>query len=410
MRRTSGTLGEMQDLFKHMHSLFVGALFSLLIAGSGCKPQTTQTTTRIVATPTLGSQPGSENAPAISAKEPPKGPSWRIGYERPSVIDVHGHISPRAFRLLRSTLDENGIRSMVNLSGGSTDKRILMSQKMNQREPRLIPFYSPRWRRAAELNFGLTEAKRLKQAVSKRGFRGLKIAKILGIGLRDVDGKRIPVDWPELDPLWEMAGKLGVPVAIHTGDPKAFWDPVNPENERYEELSLHPSWSMADPSSPSRQTLFDERNRMIKRHPKTTFICVHFGNNPEDLNAVDAWLNTYPNMLIDTSARIPEFGRHPPKQVREFFIRHKERILFGTDLGLSGRSIMLGSHGRETPTANDIKPFYDAHWRYFEGSETQIDHPTPIQGKWKIDAVNLPSDVLEHLYWKNAVRVLKLKH
>jgi hypothetical protein len=70
---------------------------------------------------------------------------------------------------------------------------------------------------------------------------------------------------------------------------------------------------------------------------------------------------------------------------------------------------MLGSTGNEEPTTDDIKPFYDAHWRFFEGKETQIEHPTPIQGRWKIDAINLPEEVLHDLYWKNAARVLNLK-
>jgi hypothetical protein len=69
---------------------------------------------------------------------------------------------------------------------------------------------------------------------------------------------------------------------------------------------------------------------------------------------------------------------------------------------------MLGSTGLDEPTEADIKPFYDAHWRFFEGAEEQIAHPTPIQGDWKIDAIHLPEDVLDDLYWKNAVRVLKL--
>ena len=61
------------------------------------------------------------------------------------------------------------------------------------------------------------------------------------------------------------------------------------------------------------------------------------------------------------------------------------------------------------PSMADVKPFYDAHWRFFEGSERGIAHPTPIQGDWTIDAINLPDDVLDHIYYKNALRILKLE-
>jgi len=336
------------------------------------------------------------------------GPTWRPGYVRPPVIDVHGHIMPFGFVRFHKVMAENDLRLMVNLSGGSRDERIRTSVKMADLDGRLLPFYSPRWRLATEPGFGKHEAARLERVVKKAGFRGLKIPKVLGLGLVDAQGRRIPVDWPELDPLWAKAGELGVPVAIHTGDPKAFWDPLTPKNERFAELSVHPAWSLSDPLNPSRDQLFAERNRVILRHPKTTFICVHFGNNPEDLSAVDGWLGAMPNMMIDTSARLAEIGRHRAKEVREFFVRHRHRILFGTDLGLGGRGIMLGSTGLDEPTEADIKPFYDAHWRFFEGAEEQIAHPTPIQGDWKIDAIHLPEDVLDDLYWKNAVRVLKL--
>jgi predicted TIM-barrel fold metal-dependent hydrolase len=147
---------------------------------------------------------------------------------------------------------------------------------------------------------------------------------------------------------------------------------------------------------------------VIAKHPKTTFISVHFGNDAEDLDYVDRLLDRHANLMIDTAARLGEIGRHPASEVRAFFIKHRKRIVFGTDLGLAKRMIMLGSVGREEPTRADVKPFYDAHWRFFEGREKGIAHPTPIQGRWTIDAIDLPDDVLEDIYFRNALRVLKL--
>ncbi len=181
------------------------------------------------------------------------------------------------------------------------------------------------------------------------------------------------------------------------------------DNERYEELALHPQWSFYGPQWPDRLSLLGELERVFAKHPKTTFISVHFGNNAEDLDYVDRILDTYPNVYIDTAARLGEIGRHPPDKVRNFFIKHADRVLFGTDIGLSERGIMLGSTGREVPTEADIKPFYDAHWRFFEGHEKAIAHPTPVQGRWTIDAIDLPDDVLLKLYRDNAMRVLRLR-
>lgn len=336
------------------------------------------------------------------------GPAWRPGYVRPKVFDIHTHIMPSGLERMAEIMRDNGLGVAVNLSGGSFGRGLEVSEAMAQRLPGLINFYTPNWRGAGLPDFGQREAAALELAVKEHGFRGLKIAKVLGLGASDASGQRVPIDWPELDPLWDKAGELGVPVAIHTGDPKAFWEPVTKANERYDELSVHPGWSYADGSVPPRAQLLAERDRMVSKHPNTTFICVHFGSNSEDLAYVDTLLASHPNVVIDTAARLGEIGRHPPEVTRAFFIKYRKRILFGTDLGLSAQGIMLGSTGADDPSMADVKPFYDAHWRFFEGSERGIPHPTPIQGRWTIDAIDLPDDVLDDIYFGNAARLLKI--
>jgi len=336
------------------------------------------------------------------------GPPWRPGYVRPPVIDIHTHLSPAALERIRTIVTDNGLDIVVNLSGGSLRRGAKQAVALQHEEPRVVHFMNPDWGLRDHPEFGQILAKSLEYAVQELGFKGLKISKALGLYLSDKAGQRLPVDTPVLDPMWAMAGRLGVPVAIHTGDPKAFWEPVTHANERYDELIIHPRWSFAGPEHPSRETLLAERDRLLERHRGTTFICVHFGNNPEDIDYVEGLLSRHPNVVLDTSARLGEIGRHSPERVRRLFITYADRILFGTDFGLGTSSIMLGSTGNVEPTMADVKPFFDAHWRFFEGSERQIDHPTPIQGNWKIDAINLPDEVLYKLYRGNAERLLKL--
>ncbi|RMF30397.1 MAG: hypothetical protein D6759_12035, partial [Chloroflexi bacterium] len=103
-----------------------------------------------------------------------------------------------------------------------------------------------------------------------------------------------------------------------------------------------------------------------------------------------------------TSARIGEIGRHPPEEVRAFFLKHQDRILFGTDLTLGWAAFEQEESERE-----DLGGFYAAHWRFFETEERQIEYPGyPIQGRWKVDAVGLPDEVLEKLYRRNALRLI----
>lgn len=327
--------------------------------------------------------------------------------ERIPIIDAHAHLSYFGAGRLARIMDDNGIRLMVNLSGGSPgrgmEQAVALAQLM---EGRVVNFYNPDWSRIDEPDFGVVEAIRLEDAVRSYGYKGLKIAKTLGLGVRWASAMLVEVDDPVMDPLWEKAGELGIPVSIHTADPKAFFEPLTPENERWEELSVHPSWSFHGGDYPTFGELMDALERVVARHPRTTFIGVHFGNNAEDLHWVDRMLDTYPNFMIDIAARVGEFGRHPADEVRAFFIEHQDRIVFGTDIGVGPNHLMLGSNGAEEPRMSDVKPFYDAHFRYLETNDRQIDHPAPIQGRWKVDAIGLPPEVLRKVYADNAERII----
>lgn len=323
------------------------------------------------------------------------------------VIDAHAHLSLQGARNIAKIMGQNGIRAMVNLSGGSPgmgmEQAVALAKMFGGR---IVNFYTPDWSRVDEPDFGVVEAARLEAAVTRYDYKGLKIAKVLGLGLRWASGVLVDVDDPVMDPLWQKAGELGIPVSIHVGDPKAFFEPLTPQNERWEELSVHPSWSFHGADYPTFQGILDAFERVVERHPRTTFIGVHFGNDAEDLAWVDRMLDTYPNLMIDIAARVGEFGRHPADKVRAFFVKHQDRILFGTDIGVGADHLMLGSNGAVPPTMDDVKPFYDAHWRYLETTDARIDHPSPIQGRWKVDAIGLPKDVLQKLYIGNANRMI----
>ena len=146
--------------------------------------------------------------------------------------------------------------------------------------------------------------------------------------------------------------------------------------------------------------------RVIERHPETTFVCVHFGNDAEDLDWVGAQLAKHPNMMIDIAARVPEFGRHDPEKVHAFFVEHADRILFATDFQVYDR-FTLGSGGSgPPPTEADAIAFFQKHWRFFETADRDFPHMTPIQGNWTISGIHLPADVLRKVYFENAEKLL----
>ncbi len=322
-------------------------------------------------------------------------------------FDVHTHIAPGGMARARKLFAAAGIEAAVNLSGGETPER-LAAQIAAGASGRILTFANLDWDGALRPGWVEAQVAWLRRARAL-GAAGLKIFKSLGLTIRDPAGALIAIDDPRLDPIFEEAGRLGMPVAIHAGDPKAFFEPVTPANERFAELSLNPSWSFADRSVfPSWEALFGQFSRRIARHPGTTFIGVHFGNDPEEPARVAKLLDGNPNLYVDTAARVGEIGRKPPEALRAIFLAHRRRILFGTDVGVGPRHLTLGAPEPRPATEADAPAFYAAHWRFFETARRGIDHPTPIQGSWKVDGIGLPPDVLEDFYHRNAERLFHL--
>lgn len=323
---------------------------------------------------------------------------------RPPIVDVHVHTEPKRFSLAADVLAANGVTRFINLSGGSSPADLEDSlAAAAPHDDRILNCANLKWSTIGQPDFVERQVRWLAEA-AQMGARCLKISKGLGLGVPDFNNPDalLAVDDARLAPIWDAAGRLKLPVFIHTGDPKAFFEPLGPNNERMAELGVHPDWSFHDAQYPRRAALLAARDRVLARHRGTIFVGVHFANNSEDVDYVDRALDAHPNLYVDVAARLPEIGRHDPAKVRALFIKHQRRILFGTDLGLH-RGIMLGSVGKTRPRLPDVFLFYADHFRWFETLDKGMAHPTPIQGDWTIDGIDLPAAVLDRIYAGNAL-------
>lgn len=308
------------------------------------------------------------------------------------VIDIHNHLGKlENTATYLSEMDKAGVIKCVSLDGYSAGDQYLQHLKASQAvsKDRFLVFFRPDFSRIDEPGFGVNEGKKLEAAV-KQGIKGVKIAKELGLIIKDKSGKLVTVDDPRIDPFWEKCGELGIPVLMHVSDPKAFFTPVDRYNERYDELGAHPDWSFYGPQFPSKEAILTQRNHVLERHPKTIFIGAHVANLPEELERVSGWLDKYPNLYVEISARISELGRQPYTS-RDFLIKYQDRVLFGTD----------------TPCDAEA---YRIYYRFLETKDEYID-PAPshhMQARWMICGLYLPDAVLEKIYNKNASKILRL--
>ncbi|MFY9560440.1 MAG: amidohydrolase family protein [Terriglobales bacterium] len=309
------------------------------------------------------------------------------------VIDVHNHTNDA--RGIGDRVDPNemvermdrlNVKTVVILTGGWGDDLQKIVDTMVKPYPgRFMVFTQIDWSKIDDPNFSQLMVRQVDDSVA-RGARGLKILKELGLGVRDKSGKLIPVDDARLDPVWEECGRLGIPVFIHVADPEAFFRPIDANNERYEELIEHPDWSFYGPRFPTLPELMAQRDRMFAKHPHTTFAALHFGSWPENLDFVEQTLEKFPNVMIETGAREGELGRQP-RRVRRLFLKHPDRIMFGTDEGAS-------------------EEMYRNYFRWLETDDEYFPYAQyPGQGRWMIYGLGLPDEVLEKVYHGNAERL-----
>lgn len=328
------------------------------------------------------------------------------------VIDSHTHIDPRYPDVFLRRLDEAGIAVAINASGGSPRAIEHSVRARSETKGRVLFHCVIPWGYSQDPEFVPAVVEYL-GVCKTRGAVAVKVSKALGLAAIDPrTGSLLAVDDPMLDPIFDEAGRLGLPVLIHTGDPKAFFEPCDATNERWEELQANPDWCFADRSKyPAWEDLFAAFVRRVGRHPGTIFIGAHFGNAPEDPTLVADTMRANPNLWIDVAARVPEIGRRPPEEVRAVFLEFPDRILFGTDYGIGRDHLMLGSGDPDVvPTQEDVERFWTSTWRYFETADPNIPSPTPIQGRWTLRGIALPREILERFYHANAERLFGIEH
>jgi predicted TIM-barrel fold metal-dependent hydrolase len=315
------------------------------------------------------------------------------------VIDMHNHVNdpgsihgeevPPADVV--KAMDQANVKKIVILTGMWGEKLQGVLDKMVKPYPdRFIVFTQMDWSKIDDPEFSAKMVAQLDDAV-RRGARGLKVLKNLGLGVKDKSGKLVAIDDPRLDPIWEECGKLGIPVAIHSTDPEAFFTAMDARNERYEELMHNPTWSFYGPQFPGKEILLEQRNHVFAKHPRTTFIALHVANWPENLDAVSSWLKKYPNMYVEFGARQAELGRQP-RRAYKFFTEFQDRVIFGSD-------------------SEPVPEMYANYFRWLETEDEYFPYwGYPGQGRWGIYGLGLPDKTLEKVYHRNAEKIFAQYH
>jgi hypothetical protein len=232
----------------------------------------------------------------------------------------------------------------------------------------------------------------------------VKIWKNIGMTERDKNGKFIMVDDPGLDPVIDYLIGRGLPITGHLGEPRNCWLPLNEmtvssdssyfaENPQYH-MFLHPEY-------PSYEDQIKARDHMLEKHPDLTFIGCHLGSLEWNVDSLALRLDRYPNMAVDMAARICHLQYQSAKdreRIRNFCIKYQDRLLYGTDLSASENSDEAGTEKYVHDTWLD-------DWKYFATKDIM----TSKLFKGTFEGLQLPKDVIDKIYYKNAVKWYKLE-
>jgi predicted TIM-barrel fold metal-dependent hydrolase len=305
-------------------------------------------------------------------------------------IDVHTHYDANMSRekldALVKELDAINLRVAVNLSGSTGDRLASGVKNMKGNYPKkFVLFANLSYDDVNDSDYGKKAAARLERDV-KNGAQGLKIFKQHGLDIKDSKGQRIPTNDPRFDPIWEKCAELHIPVLIHTGEPRQFFDPIDKYNERWLELKQFPGRARPPERYPSWETIMGEQHDLFAKHPRTIFIAAHLSWLGGDLARLGQLLDKYPNMYTEIGAVLAEIGRQP-RFAREWFIRYQDRVLFGKDIVESYTE-------------------YYVYFRVLETTDDYFDYYRRRHAFWKMYGLGLPDDVLKKLYYKNALKII----
>ena len=315
-------------------------------------------------------------------------PEHKLTRSKFPFIDVHNHqfsMPTMDLGTLTREMDKLNMAVMVNLSGESGDAIVKSAKNIRDHYPdRFIVFANVNFTNVGEKDWGEKAAKQLEQDV-KNGANGLKVYKNLGFSVFDINGKRVAVDDPRLDPIWQKCAELKIPVLIHTADPRSFWDSLDIHNERWLEIATHPNRKRGPDNPEPFENLIEEQHRMFKRNPHTIFIAAHFGWLPNDLQQLSKLLDEMPNVNVEFGAVIAELGRQP-RMARNFFEKYQDRILFGKD--------------------SWVPEEYATYFRVLETEDEYFPYHKKYHAFWRMYGMGLPDSILKKVYFKNALRII----
>jgi predicted TIM-barrel fold metal-dependent hydrolase len=326
-------------------------------------------------------------------------------FARVKKIDTHTHHNSESTALMEAGKESNFFLLTVNVDVPSyppLEEQIRLSLLQKKNNPEHIDFLSTislaNW---SHPDWEEKEIKRI-AATFEQGAIGIKIWKNIGMTYRDENGNFIMANHPRLETIFRFVEAQGKTLMAHLGEPKNCWLPleamtVNNDRSYFKE---HPEYHMyLHPEYPSYEEQIEARDQLLAKFPNIRFVGAHLGSLEWDVDELAKRLDRFPNFAVDMAARIGHLQYQSQKdreRIRNFMIKYQDRLIYGTDLGISATS--------DTARVKvNAKATWLRDWKYFVTDERM--EVAEVNGSFQ--GLKLPREVIDKIYFHNAVKWFK---
>lgn len=326
-------------------------------------------------------------------------------------FDVHIHDRADE-KLSREIMDEDRWKSItICVDHGSrtqTDLQRQISRELYQKYPRHYAWitafsvegiWEPGWQRRA-----ISQLKR----DFENGAVGVKVWKYIGMGLKTREGEYVQLDHPIFAPIFDFIAEQGKTLIAHMGEPIHAWMPTYTTEDGIPRnyWATHPEYSFYDkPELPSYSDIMAARDHVVANHPNLRFVGAHMASLEFDVAEIAMRMELYPNFAVELGGRARYLMWQARGKVRAFFMKYQDRIMYGTDLGVSP--------GMTDPQRADRKARIQERHRLF-GQYLATDDQMPfgdlLSGdkpargvEYYVQGLALPKEVLKKVYYDNVL-------
>ncbi|HZT05150.1 MAG TPA: amidohydrolase family protein [Steroidobacteraceae bacterium] len=322
-------------------------------------------------------------------------------FGRTEKVDAHMHVYGRADLLMAEAARDRFHILAIDVDSpehGQVSWQIQDSASLRQRYPGRVAFAGtfsaagftkPGWSRTA--------VRQIEDALAQ-GAAGIKIWKNFGMVVRDTNGRYVMPDDPRLEPIYSTLEHEHVVLLGHMAEPLDCWLPyskmtVKGDADYYRQ---HPQYYMyLHPDMPKHDEILAARDRMLAAHPRLRFDAVHLASLEWDVGRIAAFLDRFPEANVDMAARISHLEHQAethPDEVRAFFIRYQDRILYGTD-------DEYGPKDNDPQAVAQIAADWRRDWRFLV-TDDEMRSPDLDRA---FRGMHLPRSVVDKIYRENAV-------